>query len=239
MPFINSFKSLYDLRVNKAQIVNSIGMLKVSEHDSKASLKFLQINKPGVVLNGFNCSLLKGMPDITEKSSSFFRDLDCDGTVVYQSGNCNTFLFVELKSKFDTAKLYHALNQVLCSFFKFLRMSSICEGFDLDGLNVHFIIACQDFQDAVEKHSATQQVSQLSQLYATNPLYDLLQRVVIDSGKETTRVYDLEKFFLKTAQNSDQKIADIPINTLLKNKKIKLTLKRTANYGDSSASITI
>lgn len=233
MDFVDSFKLMYDTGTANSLLPCTLGSIAVKESERKASLKDLVIKKSGTNFSGFNNTLFKGLSSMTCGRSSYLRDLDCDGAVIYNNTSDDglNLLFVELKSNFDTEKISHALNQVVYSFLKFYCISSVCEHFSLDKFSIRFIIACQNFNGCDAKMGAAHHISEYSELYPQNPLFRLLRKVVIDSNDEISINVKMKDLYLEIEKFIDE----LPIDSALKNKNITLTLKRTDKYGDSSA----
>ena len=237
MNFIESFKSMYDVGARSSLLLCTLGSVAIKESDPGSNFTDLILQKSGINFCGFSSALLKNLSQMTSVRSSYLKDFDCDGTVIYKdaSNDEHNLLFVELKSTFDTEKINHALNQVVYSFFKFYCISSVCEHFSLDDFSIHFIIACQNFNGFVAKTGATHRISEYSELYPQNPLFRLLRKVVIDANDETSINVKIKDLFLEVNKFVDE----MPINPALKDKNITLTLKRTNQYGDSTATMNL
>ena len=119
------------------------------EHDPdpNISTRHLRVEHAGATFASFNFMLVKGMGDITEKRSSQFEDYDCDGVTIVAHQGHDGLVFSELKSKFSTQKLYEAFRQMTHSFLKMHAMLSLCKDYKVEDVSLHFIAACQCFED--------------------------------------------------------------------------------------------
>lgn len=223
MSVISSFGELYDKTLNPtfANFTTSNDAFEVKEHDPKASTTLLRVEQAGAHFASFNYMLVKGMGDITERRSSHFENQDCDGVTFKTYRGQEGLVFAELKSKFSTQKVYEAFRQMTHSFLKMHAMLSLCKDYTFGDMTLHFIAACQCFEDKDQEEGIYNRLSKEEQIdkatFASKFLRKLIEQhdVTVKFG-EVTAVWDL------------------PINQNLADKEVTLSLQVTQNFGDSS-----
>lgn len=223
MSIISSFGELYDKTLNPAfaNYTTSNDAFVVNEHDPKASTTLLRVEQAGAAFATFNYMLVKGMGDITEKRSSYFENQDCDGVTFMSKQGHVGLIFSELKSKFSTQKLHDAFCQMTHSFLKMHAMLSLCKDYTFDDMSLHFIAACQCFEDKDQEVGIYNRLSKEEQVSKTTFASKFLRKL-IEHHDVTV------KFGEVTA------VWNLPINQNLADKEITLSLQVTQNFGDSS-----
>jgi hypothetical protein len=223
MSIITSFGELYDktLAPGFANYTTSNDAFEVKEHDPKASTTLLRVEQAGAIFASFNYMLVKGMGDITERRSSHFENHDCDGVTFKTYQGQDGLVFSELKSKFSTQKVYEAFLQMTHSFLKMHAMLSLCKDYTFDDMSLHFIAACQCFEDKDQEINIYNRLSKEEQISKTTFASKFLRKL-IEHHDVTV------KFGEVTA------VWDLPINQNLADKEITLSLQVTRNFGDSS-----
>lgn len=161
------------------------------------------------------------MGDITERRSSHFGNHDCDGVTFKTYQGQDGLVFSELKSKFSTQKVYEAFLQMTHSFLKMHAMLSLCKDYTFDDMSLHFIAACQCFEDKDQEINIYNRLSKEEQISKTTFASKFLRKL-IEHHDVTV------KFGEVTA------VWDLPINQNLADKEITLSLQVTRNFGDSS-----
>lgn len=93
------------------------GSVDILEHDPKSRVKRLMLT--GADFQHFDHGMAKDMTSFFTKAGSpdVFRH-DCDGVVLFEFDNRKYMFLCELKSGFDTEKLYEAKTQIMSSFLK-------------------------------------------------------------------------------------------------------------------------
>ena len=165
--------------------------------------------------------LVKGMGDITEKRSSQFEDHDCDGITIKSYQGQDGLVFSELKSKFSTQKVYEAYQQMTHSFLKMHAMLSLCKDYTLEDVSLHFIAACQCFEDKDQEDGIYERLNKEEQLGKHT-----------FAGKFLRRLIEQHELTVKFGEVAS--VWSLPLNKSLADKEIKLTLQVTQNYGDNS-----
>lgn len=225
MSIISSFGELYDKTLNPAfaNFTVTTDVFEVNEHDPNPDVmtRRLSVEKSGAKFASFNYMLVKGMGDITEKRSSLLKDHDCDGVAFMSNQGRDGLVFSELKSKFSTQKLYEAYCQMIYSFLKMHAMLSMCKDYKLDDMSLHFIAACQCFEDKNQKDGIYNRLSKEEQIGKATFVGKFLRRL-IEQHDVTVRFGEVTKVW------------DIPLNQTLVDKEITLSLSVTQNFGDSS-----
>lgn len=222
MSIISSFGELYDKTLNPAfaNFTTSIGTFEVNEHDPMASITQLRVEMTGAVFASFNYMLVKGMGDITERRSSQLEDRDCDGVTFMSNHGHNGLIFSELKSNFSTQKLFEAYRQMTYSFLKMHAMLSLCKDYTLEDTSLHFIAACQCFEDKDQEDGIYNRLSKVEQTDKTTFVGKFLRRL-IEKHDVTVRFGEVTAMW------------NLPLNQVLADKEITLSLQVTNNYGDS------
>lgn len=230
MSIISSFGELYDKTLNPAfaNYTETTDVFEVNEHDPNPNVMTRQLS---VALNGaqfasFNYMLVKGMGDITEKRSNRFEDHDCDGVTFMLNQGHSGLIFSELKSKFSTQKLYEAYRQLTHSFLKMHAMLSLCKDYALDDMSVHFIAACQCFEDKDQEDGIYNRISKEEQIDKTTFVSKFLRKLI--------KQHDVKVKFGEVSA-----VWNLPLNQNLADKEITLSLQVSQNYGDSSLVYTL
>ena len=223
MSILTSFAQLYDKTQNPAfaNYTRNVGSFEVNEHDSSASTKHLLVELPGAEFVSFNHQLVKGMADCTTKRSSYLQDSDCDGIAFMSVGGNPGLVLCELKSKFSTQKIFEAFGQMTFSFLKMHAMLSLSEDYSIDDISLHFIAACQRFEDKEQE----------------DDVYTRLDKVEkVDGGSFEGRFIRklIEHHDLRVKFGDVAEIYQLPLNAELMSKELEMSLKVTENFGDSS-----
>ena len=224
MSIISSFGELFDTTLDPAfaNYTASNDAFEVNEHDSnsRVSTRNLRVEQTGAAFASFNHMLVKGMSDITEKRSGLLEDYDCDGIAIKTCQGQDGLVFSELKSRFSTQKVYEAFQQMTYSFLKMHAMLSLCKDYTLDDVSLHFIVACQCFEDKDQEDGIYNRLSKEEQESKHTFVGKFLRRLI-------------EKHELMVKFGEIATIWNLPLNQTLADKEIKLTLQVTQNYGDS------
>ena len=223
MNIISSFGELYDKTIDPAfaNFTTSYDAFEVKEHDPQASTTQLRVELTGAVFASFNYMLVKGMDDITEKRSCQFKDYDCDGVTFMSNQGHNGLIFSELKSKFSTQKLYQAYLQMTHSFLKMHAMLSLCKDYSLEDMSLHFIAACQCFEDKNQEDGIYNRLSKEEQTDKATFVSKFLRRL-IEQHDVTAKFEEVTATW------------NLPLNQTLADKEITLSLQVTQNFGDRS-----
>ncbi len=225
MSIISSFGNLFDRTLNPAfaNYTASNDVFEVDEHDTNPNIKtrHLRVEQAGAAFVSFNYMLVKGMGDITEKRSSLFEDYDCDGIAIKAFQGHDGLVFSELKSRFSTQKVYEAFRQMTHSFLKMHAMLSLCKDYSLDDISLHFIAACQCFEDKDQEDGIYNRLSKEEQIDDTTFVSKFMRRLI--------EQHELTVKFGEVAT-----VWNLPLNQTLADKEIKLTLQVSQNYGDRS-----
>ncbi len=225
MSILSSFGELFDKTLEPAfaNYTASSDAFEVNEHDTnpKVKTRHLRVEQTGAAFASFNYMLVKGMGDITEKRSSQFEDHDCDGITIKSYQGQDGLVFSELKSKFSTQKVYEAYQQMTHSFLKMHAMLSLCKDYTLEDVSLHFIAACQCFEDKDQEDGIYERLNKEEQLGKHT-----------FAGKFLRRLIEQHELTVKFGEVAS--VWSLPLNKSLADKEIKLTLQVTQNYGDNS-----
>lgn len=225
MSIIVSFGELFDKTLNPilANYTASSNTFEVIEHDPnpKISTRRLRVEQNGASFASFNHMLVKGMGDITEIRSSRLENHDCDGIAIKTFHGQDGLVFSELKSRFSTQKIYEAFQQMTHSFLKMHAMLSLCKDYKLDDISLHFIAACQCFENKDQEDGIYNRLSKEEQ-----------ESKHTFAGKFLRRLIQMHEMTVKFGEVAT--VWNLPLNQTLADKEIRLTLLVTQNYGDSS-----
>ncbi len=219
--FINLFDKVSDINFANRQLCRDA--FTVKEHNagsSKAPLKSLQVKQKGTLFTCFNNNLVQGMKDISCTRSGFLKDSDCDGIIFITNCTKDGLIFVELKSRFSTQHIEKAIEQIIFSFLKMHAMLSMCKEYSPDTVYLHFIVACQCFEDKIQEDQVYDYLNKAEELEDMTIEGTILRKLIENN----------------TIQIKLREITDlwrIPLNTSLRDKDITLSLKLTNSYGDS------
>lgn len=135
-----AIKDFLDKVVPKYSSPIKRGTVDIMEQDPRSSVNRLVWT--GADFQHLDHSLAKDMTSFFRMANSpaVFHH-DCDGVVLFESGNKKYMFLCELKSGFDTAKLYEAKTQIISSFLKtnmllHLYTSYKLEDYDIKGFIV-------------------------------------------------------------------------------------------------------
>lgn len=225
MSIVSSFGELYDKTLNPAftNFTVTTDVFEVNEHDPNPDVitRLLNVEHNGAQFTSFNYMLVKGMGDITEKRSSLFENRDCDGVTFMSNHGQNSLIFSELKSKLSTQKLYEAYHQMTHSFLKMHAMLSLCKDYALDDMSIHFIAACQCFEDKDQEDGIYNRLSKEEEIDKTTFVSKFIRRL-IEQHNVTVKFGEVISVW------------KLPLNQHLANKDITMSLQMTQNFGDSS-----
>ena len=223
MSIISTFGELYDKTLDPAfaNYTNSRDAFEVNEHDPNASTTHLRVEQTGALFASFNYMLVKGMSDISEKRSDRLENFDCDGITIMSYQGHDGLVFSELKSRFSTQKVHDAFRQMTHSFLKMHAMLSLCKDYALEDVSLHFIAACQCFEDKNQEEGIYNRLSKEEQVCRHTFAGKFLRRL-IEQHELTVKFGDVAGLW------------NLPLNQKLAEKEITLSLKLTQNFGDSS-----
>lgn len=229
MSIISSFGELYDRTLDPAFANYTVtsDAFEVDEHDTNPGVKtkHLLVQHTGADYVSFNHNLVKGMSEITTKRSGYLLDSDCDGVTFVSSPGQDGLIFSELKSTFSTQKLFEAFQQMTHSFLKMHSILSLCKDYAIDGVSLHFIAACQCFEDKNQEDGVYNQISKEEQLGGKTFAGKFLRKLI--EHKNVT-----VKFSKIMA------IYNLPLSQALANKDITLSLQMTKKYNDRNVVYT-
>lgn len=240
---ISSFSKIYDELAKQSKLVQPNSCWTVVENNPGASLKSADIHTSGLFKLAFNQNLLKGKPDWSTKISSAIAEKDCDGVAFAEDdGKLKVFL-AELKSNFDTKKLFYAVTQLTNSFFKLIPFIHMCGGFDLNKSEVHFIVGCQTYKNEEQKDGVLDYLNQYEELLGKGPFFQLTKRFVLSGQTSCTIESNLKELCLGDAKGENYKsltlIGSLPFNAAIKNMKVLLTMTTTSEYKAESLSVSV
>lgn len=226
MALNNTFTTMFDKSIGNGHAHEYKNKWVVVEHENNATMNRLEVNATGDFL-GFDHDLVKGVKDTTARMSSKLEDKDCDGIAFLNDHSRQEHLvFAELKSNFDVQKITGAFHQITMSFVKMHAWLSLCKGYSLDEIKVHFITACKCYKDKDQEDNVRLRISQAQQL-----------------GNETFETKFLkpllDKNNIKVKLSSFGDIQKLPFHDCISEKEICMYLQLTENPSDSQTSVTI
>ncbi len=218
-----SFLELYDktAQIGFTDYRSSVDSFDVTEHDAGVSMSQLRVMQTGAEFSSFNFQLVKGMKDITETRSSFLLDSDCDGIAFVNNNGQEGLVFAELKSRFSTKHLKKAFQQMMFSLLKIHSMLSLCQDYSINSLSIHFIAACQCFENNDQEDCVYNFLSKAEKEVCKN-FEGLFMRKLIEQKNVVIKLGDLTRLW------------NLPLNSSLTGKTITLSLQFTQKYGDNS-----
>ena len=226
MSLSDSFMNMFEKANNLAGTGKSQNIWKVVEHEASATMKQLEVNANGTFW-GFNHEIVKNVKDITTRMSSTLEDKDCDGVAfLLDNAQQEHLVFVELKSNFDIKKIIGAFHQITMSFIKMHAWLSLCKGYDIDQLKVHFITACKCYKDKDQEVEVMHRISQAQQLKKDTFETKFLKPL-------------LKKQSLKVDLSSFGDIKKKPFHNSICNKEIVMYLQLTAQYSNSKTKVDL
>lgn len=230
MLLIDSFRRMFNKAFELARTGESQNIWKVMEHQPSATMNLLEVNANGTFW-GFDHRIVKGIKDVTTRVSSKLEDKDCDGVAfllddVNDDVKQDHLVFVELKSNFDISKIEGAFHQITMSFIKMHAWLSLCKGYDIDQLKVHFITACKCYKDKDQEDNVMLRISQAQEL-----------------EKETFETKFLKPLLdernIKVKLSSFDDIKELPFHDSICNKEIAMYLQLTAEYSNSKTKVDL
>ncbi len=222
-----SFQKLFDKATDPAFAgkLSSLDFFEVEEHSADSSpvpMTLLRVEKKDASFTSFSNSLVKGMKDITVTRSSHLLDCDCDGIAFELESDSVSegIILAELKSRFCSQHLIKAYKQVVFSFLKMHAMLSICKDYSSDALAVHFIAACQCFENEEQEDTVYTFLSKAEKL--SDSFEGVFLRKLIEARSIKIKIGDVLNLW------------NIPVSDSLMNKEVTMTLQLTKSYGDKS-----
>lgn len=107
------------------------------------------------------------------------------------------------------------------SFLKMHAMLSLCKDYKVEDVSLHFIAACQCFEDKDQEDGIYNRLSKEEQVDSTTFVSKFLRRLI-------------EQHDLKVKFGDVTAVWSLPINQVLADKEITLSLQVTQNFGDKS-----
>lgn len=226
MALSDSFTQVFDKSKAKGHICHSNGIWVVAEHEPKATMNRLEVCADGDFV-GFDHDLVKGVADLSAGMSSKLEDKDCDGIAfLTDKVSKEHLIFAELKSNFDVQKIAGAFHQIIMSFIKMHAWLSLCKGYDLKNLTVHFITACRCCKSKDQEDNIMLRISEAQQLGKNN--------------FETKFLKPLMKNHRISVQMSlFGDIRRLPFHESLSDKEVTMYLQLTDTPNDSQTSVIL
>lgn len=226
MTLSDTFIQIFDKSKTRGHAVECTDSWMVTEHDAKATMNSLKVNAKGQFL-AFDHDLVKSMPDISTKLSSYLEDKDCDGIAFLRDNHGQEHLvFTELKSNFDTYKITEAFHQIIMSFLKMHSFLSLCKNYNLSDIIVHFIVACKCCKDKNQATNVLLRVSQAQQLSNKTFESKFLKPL-------------LDNHCINVNMSSYGDIQRLPFHDSICGKNVNMYLQLTQNPEDNQTSLTL
>lgn len=226
MRLSNSFTTVFEKSQKVGNSRESDDKWVITEHDKGANMTRLEVYADGKFL-GFTNDLVKGVTDTTTKMSSKLEDKDCDGIAFLNDNSEHEHLiFAELKSKFSTERLQGAYHQIIMSFIKMHAWLSLCKGYNLNELNIHFIAACKCFENEDQKDSVMQRISKAQLIEEPSFEKNFLKQL-------------LKNHYIKVKLSNFEDIKKLPFHEHICDKEVIMYLQLTDNYSDDQAKVSL
>ena len=220
MSIAASFFNLFDKTTHFFQ--TTYDAFDVNEHAQDAKMSTLHIVCNDTECHSFNNYIVKGIKDITETRSTLLKDSDCDGVTFISKNGHNGLIFAELKSRFSTTHITKAFSQMTFSFLKMHAMLSMCQGYSIDTISLHFIAACKCFENQDQEDGVN---NYLEKAKNSNP--DTFEsKFLRDLLTKHTIIIKLEEL---------AELWHLPLSQSLTAKELKLSLQLTQNYNDTTS----
>ena len=163
--------------------------------------------------------------------SSKLKDKDCDGVAfllddVNDDAKQEHLVFVELKSSFDIIRIKRAFHQITMSFIKMHAWLSLCKGYDIDQLKVHFITACKCYKNEDQEANVMLRISQAKELEEETFETKFLKPLLDEKN-------------IKVKLSSFDDIKELPFHDSICNKEIAMYLQLTAQYFNSKTKVDL
>lgn len=227
MSLSSSFSQIYD-KTNAWKTV-SADSWSVIEHENGAITKKLTITMPGRVIHSYGCDLVKGVKDSTDTRSSVLEDKDCDGTAIAENDDGKTeIVYAELKSTFSIEELRKAIFQMIMSFAKTHGWFSLCQDYSIENTPICFVLACQTFENEEKQSDVMDELGKAQIEGQNNFKKKILPRLLNNLGSGCE--FKLSEFF---------SIGRYPFAQSIKDKKIRIYLALSDNYGNPECKITL
>lgn len=155
MKLHNSIETIFDKSDNP--FINDTWT--IHEQDAGASFKTVIIRDIAPKSYSIDSDLYRNKFQKVFDNSTTLNDNDCDGCAIIHFNEKKYILLVEMKSKFDTAKISKAYKQALTTLLKNLMLFSLCDGYNINEYDVSILIAClppSDDQKVWLKHNYMQ-----------------------------------------------------------------------------------
>ena len=225
-----SFMKMFDKADHLAGTGKNKNIWEVKEHQPSATMNQLEVNANGTFW-GFNHEVVKNVKDITTRMSSKLKDKDCDGVAfllddVNDDAKQEHLVFVELKSSFDIIRIKGAFHQITMSFIKMHAWLSLCKGYDIDQLKVHFITACKCYKNEDQEANVMLRISQAKELEEETFEIKFLKPLLDEKN-------------IKVKLSSFDDIKELPFHDSICNKEIAMYLQLTAQYFNSKTKVDL
>ena len=214
MKAIDSFRKIYDT----ATVHERLRQCDIVEEDLQATFTKLSLVNEGEHFYLIDKDVYK-KGNICTKASNQLENKDCDGVVFTRLENKNYCLLAELKSNFDTSKIREAYKQITFTLLKIHTMFSLCDGYELDDIDIVGIISCKPPKSS-EK-------------------LDLLQSQETNKPDVRFAVKLYNDCNVTTTVGKIPFIANLPIIKKLGEKQIKINLTMPKNTNDSEYSVNL
>lgn len=236
MKYSESFEEIYD----KISPTKTEGVCEVQDKEGKQAFKTLRCEDAQGRFVRYDTSVLKGWKKTFSNLSAKLKDCDCDGWLIHESAGQETLILAELKTTGGTKTWTTAFQQLVYSFLKVHMLSSLCEGYDLSKIQVHFVLACQNEIDTPQESEVDHSINATQQL-----------QTITDAEKKQGESPKKKKFLgnllpeLRKKQQVQFNLGEIrlmnnvPLPALLSQKTIRLSLVVAETSQSDSATLIL
>ena len=146
MKEIDALKTIFNKKADAIYVCRD--KWAITEKDKGATFRKLEILCTNKEFHVISNSFYQGIKNTTEDRSTYLWDSDCDGVCAIEIEGEKHYVFVDLKSNFDTKKVCDAYLQDLHTFLKMHTLLSLCEDYSLGKeVIIDLIVACKTFRN--------------------------------------------------------------------------------------------
>lgn len=201
----------------------------------------LILSCPGREIIGYGNRLVQGITHTTTGRSTILEDKDCDGIAIIESNGKVELVFAELKSTFSIQELTYATYQMLNSFLKMHSMFALCDEYNIDNVNVSFILACQNYKDEKQEATVAEIASESQRANIEGFKGEVLGSIISGSRYcdiKLSKIGQIDKEFNKHDEVPHY-LNKYPFAQSIKDKKVRIYLALSDTFGNPECKITL
>ena len=222
MKEIDALKTIFNKKADAIHVCRD--KWAITEKDKGATFRRLEILCTNKEFHVINNSFYQGIKNTTEDRSTYLWDSDCDGVCAIEIEGEKHYVFVDLKSNFDTKKVRDAYLQDLHTFLKMHTLLSLCEGYSLrEEVVIDLIVACKTFRNQEQEDRVMDIIFQNVALEEASFEKDFLNDLLYGSQPKVCKLGD----FIS--------IKELPFHSEIKQAEVRMHLVLSEHYEDSSS----